>query len=220
MKKFLAIASFLASAVAASAAQAGSNEVWPNWYVGLSGGVTYLSDSDVSGTSVGTLSYDTGWNVNASLGYILPVGYNPLGSARLEFEAGYHQSGLDNTVLSGTSTASPGTARISSYMINGYYDFRSSSHITPYLGAGFGLARVGISHDSGLGNTADDMDTVIAYQGMAGIAYAPSGMPNTEWTLGYRYFVADSPEFRTSGGKVKLDDVTSHSAEIGGRFKF
>ncbi|MGE0753794.1 MAG: outer membrane protein [Alphaproteobacteria bacterium] len=223
MKHVLFTASLIAMTSASGAAFATTqnpNQVFPHWYVGIAGGVTYLDDSDISGTSTGEMGYDTGWTVNAALGYTLPYGYDSRGNVRLELEASYRENSLDNTILSGVSAASPGRARIASYMVNGFYDFRNQSSLTPYIGGGFGLSQVGISHDSGLGNTGDDEDTVMAYQGMAGIAYAPMSMPNTEWTLGYRYFTADSPEYTTAGGKVKLDDLTSHSAEIGGRFKF
>lgn len=211
MRKWLAPLSFIALSTAAASASA--EPAWPKWYVGLTGGVTFLDDADVSGTSTGELGFDTGWAVTGSIGYLLA---DPL---RIEFEAGYHENDMDNVTLGGVSSASTGHVRIASYMVNAFYDMRSGSQFIPYIGGGVGVAQVKVSHDSGLSNL-DDQDTVLAYQGMAGIAYAPQSMPMTEWSLGYRLFVADSPEYRTAGGSVELDNIMSHSAEIGGRFRF
>ncbi len=219
MNKLLPALGFCALALSATQANA-QQQYWPKWYVGLSGGVTYLDDSDVSGTSTGELGHDTGGAVTASIGYILPVGVQPMSNMRVELEIGYHENSLDNATLSGVATASPGRVRMASYMGNLYYDFRNSSRWTPYLGAGAGLAQVMLSHDSGLGNTQDDEDNVMAYQFMAGFAYAPASMPMTEWGIGYRYFVAHDPEFSTATGNVKLDNIAAHTAEIGARFKF
>ena len=55
---------------------------------------------------------------------------------------------------------------------------------------------------------------------MAGVSYAPSSLPMTEWILGYRYFVANEPEFRSATTPIKLDDYTAHNVEVGGRFRF
>jgi hypothetical protein len=59
-----------------------------------------------------------------------------------------------------------------------------------------------------------------ADQAMAGIGYSPKSLPMTEWTLGYRYFVMNSPDFNTAAGKIKLDSPKAHTAEIGAKFKF
>lgn len=211
MNKLFATTSLIAITLSATA---NAQQVWPRWYVGLSGGVTYLDDSDVSGTSTGELSYDMGGVATASLGYSLHQ------NIRMEFEAGYHENSLDGSVLGGTAASAPGRLRVASYMVNAFYDFRNGSQFTPYVGGGAGLAQVSLSHDSGLGNTADDEDNTLAYQFMAGIAYAPTSMPFTEFGLGYRYFAVDSPQFSTGGGNVKLDDVAAHTAEVGARFKF
>jgi OmpA-OmpF porin, OOP family len=206
-------AALIASTVLASSAHA--DERWPLWYVGLSGGVTFLDDADISGGATGDLGFKEGGMGTISLGYMPPVGMQPLSNMRIEAELGYHFNKLDSLTLSGTPTATSGHIQAYSYMGNLYYDFRNASQWTPYLGGGAGGARVLLSRNSGLGNT-DSSDNVFAYQFMGGIAYAPAALPMTEWSLGYRYFVADSPEF----GIIKLDDYTAHNVELGGRFRF
>lgn len=221
MNKLLATASFIALTTAATAAQADASKTWPKWYVGLSGGLTYIDDADISGTANGEASFDIGGNVHGSLGYVLPFGAHPLGNWRVEAEAGYFNNSLDGVTLGGAAVAGAGgDVRIASYMANLYYDFRSESRFTPYVGGGVGAAQVQFPSSSGAGNTADDDDTVFAYQAMVGLAYAPASLPNTEWSIGYRYFGANSLEYSTAGGKIELDDLMVHSAEIGARFKF
>ncbi len=217
MNKLFATTSLFALALSSVAH---ADQAWPRWYIGLSGGVTYLDDSDVSGTATGEQGFDMGGVAAVSLGYQMPFGMQPFSNMRMELEAAYHENTLDATTLSGVSTASPGRLRVASYMVNAFYDFRNNSQMTPYVGAGVGIATATLSHNSGLGNTSDDEDNTMAYQFMAGLSYAPTSMPNTEWGFGYRYFVVDSPEYTTTGGKVKLDDVTAHTAEVGARFKF
>lgn len=214
MNKLLVVSSLMALS-AATQAYADAGERWPRWYVGLSGGLSYLQDSDISGTSTGSLEYNGGGMATLSLGYQPPFGGAPFNGLRLEAELGYHDNGLNNFSFA----TSHGSVQSISYMGNAYYDFRNSSGWTPYVGAGAGGASVQLSKSSGLGNTSGT-DSVFAYQFMGGIGYAPQTMPMTEWTLGYRYFVEDSPEFNAVGGKVKLDDLTSHNVEVGAKFRF
>lgn len=202
-----------------SAAAAHAAPTWPNWYVGLNAGVTFLDDQDISGGVTGNADSDAGWAGAVSLGYAPPSTMQPFSNMRFEAELGYHFHGLDSLVLSGTPTATNGDIKAMSYMGNLYYDFRNESGWTPYLGAGAGGARVMLSKNSGIGNT-DRQDNVFAYQFMAGVFYAPRSMPMTEWGIGYRYFVAQDPEFASATTPIKLDDFTAHSVELGARFRF
>lgn len=212
MNKLLASVSMIAFSSIASQALA---ETWPNWYIGLGGGMAFLNDADLSGSTNGEVSFDDGGLGTVSLGF-MPYDSMGMGGMRFELEGGYHFNGLGNaTGVTNTS----GSMRAFSYMFNAYYDFRSASGWTPYLGAGVGGARVQLSKASGLSNTGGG-DHVLAYQGMLGLSYAPSSIPMTEWSVGYRYFAAMDPEFRTSSTKLKLDDLTTHNVEVGAKFRF
>jgi opacity protein-like surface antigen len=214
MYKLSVIAALTAATLFTTTANA-DQERWPRWYVGLSGGVTFLGDTDLSGGTTGNLDYDMGGIGTLSLGYMPPLTMQPLSNMRIEAELGYHYNQTDSLVLAGTPTATDGYIRAISYMGNLYYDLRNMSRWTPYFGAGAGGAQLTLSRGSNVGNT-DTTDTVFAWQLMAGLGYSPVTMPMTEWTLGYRYFVAQSPEF----GDIELDDYTAHNVEIGGKFRF
>jgi opacity protein-like surface antigen len=214
----LALSATLMASVASSAfANTGAN--WPHWYVGLSGGVQFLRDSDIKGAP-GSVTYDDGAVFTGSLGYQPDFGSVFFNGFRFEGELGYHYAGLDKLKVSGVTSGLNGHTAAWSYMGNVYYDIRTGGKWTPYLGAGLGGAQVKLSHNAGtLGNTSE-RDTVFAYQFMAGIGYSPESIPLTQWTLGYRYFAADQPEFGTAAGKVALDNYDAHNVELGAKFRF
>lgn len=216
MHKHLLLAS-VASLSLLTAASASAQETWPNWYVGLSGAVAFIPESDLSGTVNGDLDYDMGWGVTGSLGYMSGIG--GVNGLRGELELGVRKAPLDSYTDAGVGAAADGTARMVTYMANLFYDFRNESQWIPYVGGGIGGAQVDIPTSSGLGNT-DEGDSVLAYQLMLGVSYAPTSIPMTEWGIGYRYFVADSPEYSTAGGRVELDDITSHNIEANAKFRF
>lgn len=207
------------SAITLIASTASAEERWPRWYVGLAGSVNFVEDSDLSGAINGDLGYDVGGGANVSLGYMPHFGDPVLDNLRFEVEAGVRFAQLDTFSNAGVNSGARDNLRMFTYMANGYYDFRSDTQWTPYLGLGIGQAKVSLDNNSGLGNTDED-DTVLAYQGMLGMMYAPSSMPHTEWGFGYRYFRADSPEFSTATGRLSFDDVASHNVEVNAKFRF
>ena len=154
MKIRILLAGLLLAAAATSAFAAGP-------YVGVAGGVSLIHDSDVSypGGPTDTETYDTGYGFNGSLGYNFD-------GARLELELGYKAADVDT--YAGQSV-SGGEVSFMSYMVNGYFDFRNPSAVTPYLGAGIGMINgEWDDHDHG----DKDDDTVFGYQFMAGLGIA------------------------------------------------
>ena len=210
---FIAILGFLAVALAAQSASAQSQERWPRWYVGLSGSLVWVQDSDVSGLSPArSIDFDQGYGAGVSLGYMPPVA--ELGNARFEFEAYWRNSDADTKTVGGVHSNANGELTSYAYMVNAYYDFRNDSQWVPYLGVGLGWANVELDKTVGLGATADD-DVVFAYQGMVGIGYEPTTIPNTIWSIGYRYFGSQDPEF----GNVTAD-LDTHNLEAGVKMRF
>lgn len=174
-------------------------------YVGVAGGVSIVHDSDLGGSGVPehTVSYDTGYGINASVGYDLqPV--------RVEFEFGYKQADLDSLsgpTLNGTFINSDIT--VMSYMVNCYYDFNINSALTPYLGAGVGLLNGEADFN---GNKIDD--TVFGYQFAAGTAY--NFNKNIALDVSYRLQGAAS-DFEEDGGELSY---MSSNVMAGLRFNF
>jgi len=218
-KSLLSFSALVLSLISAQASATMQEERWPRWYVGLSGGVQFLKDDDIRGASTGKAKFKTGETFTGSLGYMPHFGVSALENLRFEAELGYHNAGLDGGTVNGVLTPGRGHVQAWSYLGNVFYDFRNSTRWTPYLGAGAGGARVQLSRNSGLGNTGDESG-VFAYQFMAGLAYAPENIPMTEWSLGYRYFVMQDPEYNSPAGKLKLRNLDSNNVELGAKFRF
>lgn len=201
----------LATSAIASAAQAAEQVRWPNWYVGVHGGMNHRADGDLRTTALGTseVSSDTGYIVGASIGYLPPTTIPFFNNSRWELEFSYRAN--DNEGAAG------GDITTLNYYGNLFYDFNNDSPWTPYLGAGLGYTNV--DFDSAL---IGGDDTVLGWQLMAGLAYVPTSLPNTAWSLGYRYQTTfDDARFTdsvaASAGKIEIEN---HSVELGARFMF
>jgi len=218
VKKALAAAGIITLAAIAQAQAAQTQERWPRWYVGLSGGLTFLADSDISGASSGSLEFDAGFGGNVALGYQPAIAMQPFSSMRFEVEGGYHSNSLDTSTIGAVTTNGSGNMSAWTYMANAYYDFRNSTGWTPYVGAGAGMADVHLSRSSGAGNT-DSEDNVFAWQLMAGMAYSPANTPLIDWVLGYRFLDTNDANFNTATSRIEAE-YQSHSVEAGMRLRF
>lgn len=204
----------LATLALSTAGTAQAQERWPKWYVGLHGMVPFVSDSDLSaaGSEVGDLDYDTGWGGGASLGY-MPGGTNSfVDSMRFEIEYAYRTNDLED--IDGVSVSE--RIRSNAGMFNAYFDIPTQMRVLPYVGAGIGIAQVEMDLNE-LG--VNDNDTVLAWQLMAGLGYAPQTIPNTVFSVGYRYFSTADPEFSGTAGTVE-NEYNTHNVELGARFIF
>lgn len=132
-------------------------------YIGAGGGVSILHDSDIkeTGFATATTKYDTGYGFNVSAGY----NFEPV---RLEFEFGYKNADMDEISVPGWGTASAKDTDITvmSYMVNAFYDIKTNSPITPYIGAGLGLLKGELNVQGSKLN-----DTQLGYQLIVGAAY-------------------------------------------------
>ena len=127
---------------------------------------------------------------------------------RFEVEAAYRVNDVDK--INGTTFASTGEAKNIAYMVNALYDVNNGTQLTPYFGAGIGYSDL---------EFRDDSDMVFSYQFMAGVGYEPTLIPNTIWTLGYRYFgTADAS--LNSGATAYNIGYDAHNLEAGLQMRF
>ena len=105
------------------------------------------------------------------------------------------------------------------FMGNVDYDFDTGSRWVPYVGGGLGLAIISIDTETNTGrSTADDSDTVFAYQVGAGLGYEfplEEGRSITV-SLDWRYFATQDPTFTgdVTGGKFDVG-ISGHDIGIG-----
>lgn len=194
-------------------AHAQSDQVrWPNWYVGLNGGVSWYPNSDVAfvGVASGELKSSTGWMGSIALGYLPRTTMPVLSAMRLELEYAYRVNDLDSV----EGTVLFGETHSNAFMTNMYFDFVNQTRLTPYVGGGVGMARVEIESS---GSTFDD--DLFAWQLMAGLSYEPASMPMTVWNIGYRYFATSDAEYDT-GALTVSQEYQTHGLEAGAKFRF
>lgn len=157
-------------------------------YVGVKTGYAIVSDTDVLGLDV---EFDGGWIAGIAVG-------TKIQDFRVEGELEYKKNDVD------VQTLGEDTLETWSLLVNGFYDLQTGSGLTPYIGAGIGFA----NHD-----VDDEDDTVFAYQGTAGVAYAFSETMDLD--CAYRYLATADPDF----AGVDLE-YGSHNFTVGIRFKF
>lgn len=150
-------------------------------YLRLTGGAS-LMDEDV----FSDIDFDPGYMGTAAIGYNWFFPEN-VADLRIELEGGYRFNDTDSF----TNLPLDGDVETFSAMINGYFDFRTTWPVVPYLGVGFGAARVMYEDDgaSGAVDPIDDNDTVFAYQVMGGFNYDLGS--NLAFGFEYRYFESE-----------------------------
>lgn len=65
-----------------------------------------------------------------------------------------------------------GEVETSTFFLNGYYDFKTSTNWTPFVGAGIGYANVDVDYSPSGVQIIDDDDDVFAWQIMGGVTYS------------------------------------------------
>jgi OmpA-OmpF porin, OOP family len=205
-------AALLSTAVCAlSASPASAQQPTTGPYISFGAGASWLRDAKTSGGGVNLHhEYETGWGGLGAVGYGLGNGI------RLEGELAYRHNGVDKA----DTGAASGSANAWTFMGNGLYDFTLGWPVTPYVGAGVGLARVNYKNETIPGSTAtvNDSDTTFAYQGIAGLAYAIND--NLKLDLSYHYLTAVNPRVSTSSGTSVDSQYRDHAVFLALRWEF
>jgi outer membrane protein OmpA-like peptidoglycan-associated protein len=147
-------AALLAALPAATQAQTAYPQGnYPGFYIGVEGGANWLLNNN-------SYVMDTGWVAGGK------VGYDFVGP-RVEVEGLYHSNTGTGVVLFPTGFANVrGRVDQVSIMGNLLYDFNAWGPITPYIGAGAGVALVDATIQG-----CNLCSTQFAYQGILGLAY-------------------------------------------------
>ena len=174
MRKRVVLAGVLAALYATPALAAD-----PEPYLGGSAGAAFFHDNDIGVTEPGVLAkstarYQTGYALAVCGGFLFDF-------FRLEGEFGYTHANVDNiSGPAGSIQISGADATVMSYMGNAYYDFRNSTRLTPFVGAGIGLLHGTLSEPG-----TDYTSNVFGYQGMAGLSIGATSRVDLD--LYYRY---------------------------------
>src|SRR5260370_26420677 len=177
MKKALLAAAALIALPAAANAQsswfAPTGPTYPGIYIGAEGAASWLLNNN-------SYVMDTGWAAGGK------VGYDFVGP-RVELEGRYHANAGTAVVAFPTGYANVrGRIDQVSVMANLLYDFFPGATITPYVGAGAGVAFV----DANIQGCSLCL-AMFAYQGILGIGY--NATPALRIGLEGRYYGTTNP---------------------------
>jgi OmpA-OmpF porin, OOP family len=176
-KSAFLIAAALLSLPTAAHAQSGwfdsTNPTYPGFYIGAQGGLNWLLNNQ-------SYVMDTGWAAGGK------VGYDFVGP-RFELEGMYHSNNGSAVVIFPTGYANVrGRIDQLSVMGNVLYDFFPGATLTPYIGAGAGVAFV----DANIQGCSLCL-TMFAYQGILGFGY--NATPAMRISVEGRYYGTTNP---------------------------
>ncbi len=188
-------------------------------YIGIQGMWTDLDDFSFD-VAPGTIDseFDSGSGFGVTLG-------RDFGQVRGELEYTMRSNDIESHSLNGSPTlpGSKGEVQTDALMINAYYDFPASGTISPYIGAGIGMASVDVENFgvTPIPNVLNDSDDQLAYQLMAGV----SANVSDGWQLfaEYRYFATDDIDVTTSAVTGGVDNSIGYETNnflVGARFMF
>lgn len=168
-----------------------------------------LQDTDLTESGVSReTTFDSGFGFGGGGGYDFDF-------LRVEGEIVYRRNDVNkvSTAQYGNVDGS-GDLSALSFMLNGFYDFKNRTFITPYIGGGMGVALLDLSTV-----TAETIrisggdDTVFAYQLEAGFNNAIN--ESMSFDIGYRYFSTTDPSLGGTDAEYK-----SHNLVIRFRYVF
>ena len=170
---------------------------------------TYIKDPSTAPGLMVKTKYMTGVSAAVAMGHKFE-------KLRFEGETLYQKNDFDNASFSGTEVALDGAASILTFLANGYFDYKTRSNFTPYLGAGIGVSRIFVKEflvpGTGMACWSDE-DYVFTYQLGIGLEYVL--LDDVSIELNYRYFVPSDPNFDTIQA-----EFSSHNIFLGLRVYF
>lgn len=222
MRRTGTLVALIAGLVSASAALAVTGE---SAYLGLRGSFAWTEDTEADSAQTGVNIEDTdSFGGGAALGYEFDNGL------RIEGEFFYLTSEVETFEVTKDLINVPdlvgdrfdvnGDLSVAAIMANVYYDIPLDHFaFKPYVGGGIGAAAIMADMDSGpLLVAFDETSWTFAWQVMAGVS-----MPIDEGIVasaGYRYFAATETDMPDAFGDDYSFSVSSHSFDVGLRFRF
>lgn len=163
-----------------------SCSVYASPYIELDLGASIPFNSKAS-ISLNDEIANTDASYKPTIAFTSAVGYAFNQNFRVDLEYGYQEPDFDK--IAGVNMDGVASLAVHTALANGYYNFRNSTKITPFIGGGVGAAFLEIN--SGAGGSLSD--TVLAYQGTAGAFYAVN--EHLAVTGSYRYMDTEDGAF-------------------------
>ena len=159
-------------------------------YVSFGGGLGVLGDGEISVNDAESMdtsvNYQEGWVVRGAVGAALNKNF------RLEAEGFYNNNDADKVNFRNLVVAEADLSgiEVAGGLFNAYYDINFGSPFVPFVGGGFGIAKV----DADVRNVDRSIDeTVWAWNVGVGFAYEIN--KNVSLEMSYRYLATEDIEF-------------------------
>jgi OOP family OmpA-OmpF porin len=177
------------------------------FYIGAEGGLNWLLNTTIAGSPTAT---GTGWVIGGV------VGYDFVGP-RVELEGRYSQTPVGSLpFVEGTASYTSGQL---SFLVNALYDLLPTATITPYVGAGLGIAYVDTNAPSGNNNWGGQLgSSVFAYQAIIGVGWKID--ENFRVNLDGRFFGTTNPSINDMFGNSSTWSNNNFSIMVGLQYKF
>ena len=146
-----------------------SSSLYASPYVELDLGASIPLDSKIIDNA--DASYNPTIAVTSAVGYAFNQNF------RVDLEYGYQEADFDK--VAGVNMDGAASLTVHTALANGYYNFKNSTQITPFIGGGVGAAFLELNSGGSIN------DTVLAYQGTAGASYSVND--HLAVTGSYRY---------------------------------
>ena len=168
------------------------------------------------------IQFDPGITVGGTGGF-------DFGFLRLEGELSYKHAemkAINDRSFGDRYRSIDGSLGALAMMGNVFFDLHNNSPVTPYWGAGAGLAVLNLSDTFGTNTTSgsrdfiysDANDTVFAYQAGGGVEIALNRQLSLD--IGYRYFGTSTATFDDDITRTTELKLESHNVAVGLRVKF
>ncbi|QPJ61512.1 MAG: porin family protein [Candidatus Nitronauta litoralis] len=158
-----------------------------------------------------SLDFEVGWGVTGAFGWLYDSNWH------YEVELGHRAFDLADGFATGNAQPVTGEWNTQTFFINGGYDFRSDSFITPYLEVGLGAALhevtiEGFSNLPVIPAISEQFQVTPAVQAKMGVNLEVAD--DMDIVLGYRFVTAVNPDFDA----IAFDRLDIHNFELGLKF--
>jgi opacity protein-like surface antigen len=193
-------------------------------YLAVRGGAAWSQDTDWSfaGSAVSSGFQQPGFMYAAAIGLHLDRTLGEAPGLRAEIEIGHKRSETEShtSALPALAGKAAGAVSATYAMASLYYDFFKNSLITPFVGAGAGIAQVSADGVGVAGGLAliDDHGTSWIYHATAGVSVRLS--PRWQLEAAYRFMETPDVGLRDKSGASTEMNVRDHMVLGGIRANF
>lgn len=189
-----------------------------NFYASIFGGVAMINDFDFvssvgPGDIPGVMSFDSGYSIDAALGYDFGNGLS------IEGQLGYLNAALSDGNFNDTDTDAEGTASITYAMVNGWYGFDLGG-ITPFVGGGVGVASLAVDGDFDQFPDSSIDDSAVTWAAQIGAGVSLALTEDISLTGRYRYLTTGEVSLTDEAGDENVGSASASILDIGLKVAF